>query len=342
MDVLLSLPLATYFFAPGLTSWSTSLNLLFFYMTWMTLILSHGPLQVHIVGILALRVALWLIPSLLTLLFDVGVPSLAESIKLGGQGALPPRDGKRVSRLVGLAVLNLSIITALEGASSFGFAYIFQEPAFKTSTTLPLPWQIAKHVVVLLTAREIFTYYIHRFFLHSSNSTYISKQHQRFAHAYTGSPFSLQLFTDHPIPLLLHRFLPIYLPALILRPHLLTYFLFVAVCTAEETLSMSGYSIIPGIVMGGIVRRAAIHYASGGTANYGAWGLLDWVQGTSKGGDVLEDVKAEADKHHVKQRGAKKADQGMGVLQDGMDALRNGSGDGLRRSSRKRTSRRAS
>ena len=141
---------------------------------------------------------------------------------------------------------------------------------------------------------------------------------------------------------LLHRFVPIYLPALILRPHLLTYFLFIALCTAEETLALSGYSVVPGIIMGGIVRWAAIHYASGGSANYGAWGLLDWLQGTSKGGDVLEDVKAEAGKHHVKQRSAKKADQGVGAIQDGMNALRNGSGNGLRRSPRKRTTRRAS
>jgi hypothetical protein len=119
----------------------------------------------------------------------------------------------------------------------------------------------------------------------------------------------------------------------------LTYFLFLSLCTAEETLSLSGYSIVPGIIMGGMTRRAAVHYASGGDCNYGAWGFLDWVNGTGRGRDVLEDVKAEAEKHHVKERSAKKVDSGMGAIQDGIDKLTNGNEDGRRRSSRLRSKR---
>lgn len=343
MDVLFSLPLATYFLAPSLTSWSTSLNLLFFYMTWSTLILSHSPLHIHIGGILALRILIWLIPSLFTLLFDISIPSLSEAIKFGGRRSLPPRDAQKLSRMVGLALLNLGIITAVEAALSYGLLYILKEPPFRTSTTLPLPWQILKHIVLLLSLRETLIYYTHQHILHGRSS--ISKYHTRYAHAFAAAPFSLQLLTDHPLPLLLHRFLPIFLPSILLRPHLLTYFVFVALCTAQETLSMSGYSIVPGIIMGGMVQRQAIHYASGGTANYGDWGLLDWVQGTSRGRDVLEDVKGEAEKHQVKQRGRRKASQGLGMLQDGVNALTNGSGSengaGLRRSPRKRTARKA-
>ncbi|KAH6888409.1 hypothetical protein B0T10DRAFT_488116 [Thelonectria olida] len=333
MDVLLSLPIASYLLAPSTASWSTSLNLLFFYMTWTTLVLSHSPLKIRIGGSLAIRLALWLIPSLLTLLFDLGLPSLAESIKFAGRSALPERDAGRLTRQVGLAVLNLTLITAVEGGSSLAFVYIFKEPDFKTSTALPLPWQMAKHILVLFTAREVFTYYIHRNILHGKSQ--LAKHHARYAHARAGVPCSLQLFTDHPLALVLHRFVPIYLPALVLRPHLLTYFLFVGLCTSEETLAMSGYSIVPGIVMGGIARRCAIHYAGKGSSNYGAWGLLDWVNGTSRGGDVLEDVKAEAEKHQVKQRSAEKMDEGVGVIQSGIDALRNGNGNGYANGTRK-------
>ncbi|KAF7552077.1 hypothetical protein G7046_g7530 [Stylonectria norvegica] len=335
MDLLLSLPIASYLLSPGLTSWSTSLNLLFFYMTWTTLILSHSPLKVRLIGTLAIRLVLWLLPSLLTLTFDLVVPSVVESIKLGGPSSLPPRDAARLGRVLRLALFNLALVTGAEAALSLAFTYVFQEPEFKTASALPLPWQMAKHVLVLLTARETLVYYIHRFVLHGDNA--VAAQHRSYAHASASSPFSLQLFADHPLALLLHRFVPIYLPALLLRPHLLTYFLFVALCTAEETLAMSGYSIVPGIIMGGIVRRSAVHYAGRGASNYGAWGLLDWVHGTSRGGDVMDDVKAEADKHRVKQRSAKKANEGMGFIQDGVDALRNGSG--LRRSPRKKSTR---
>lgn len=337
MDVLLSLPILSYLLSPASASWSTSLNLLFFYMTWTTLVLSHTPLRIRLLGSLAIRIVLYLIPSLFTLLFDAAVPSLADSIKLGGRASLPPRDARTLARQVALVVFNLALVTGVEGASSLGFSYLFKDNDFKTTSTLPLPWQLAKHIVLLLTAREVLTYYIHRYTLHSSST--IGKYHRRFAHARAAAPYSLLLFADHPLPLLLQRFVPIYLPALALRPHLLTYFLFLSLCTAEETLSMSGYSIVPGIIMGGMTRRTAVHYASGGDCNYGAWGFLDWVNGTGRGRDVLEDVKAEAEKHHVKERSAKKVDSGMGAIQDGIDKLTNGNEDGRRRSSRLRSKR---
>ncbi|KAH7127441.1 hypothetical protein EDB81DRAFT_142071 [Dactylonectria macrodidyma] len=337
MDVLLSLPIASYLLSPSATSWSTSLNLLFFYMTWTTLILSHSPLKIRLFGTFGLRVALWLIPSLVTLLFDLGLPSLAESIKLGGRSALPPRDPRRLLRQLGLALFNLVFITAVEGLSSLAFAWIFQEPDFKTSSALPLPWQIAKHILLLLAAREVLCYNLHRRVLHGGST--LARYHGQYAHARAAAPYSLELFADHPLALLVHRFLPIYLPALLLRPHLLTYFLFLALCTAEETLTMSGYSIVPGIIMGGIARRCAIHYAGQGASNYGAWGLLDWVNGTSRGRHVLEDVKAEAEKHHLKERSANKIDDGAGMLQNGIDAWR--SGNGPRRSPRTKSTKQA-
>jgi hypothetical protein len=320
MDVLLSLPIASYFLAPAMTSWSTSLNLLFFYMTWSTLILSHPPLKIELMGVLALRLVLWLAPSLLFLLFDILLPSLAESIKLGGYSALPPRDPAFLAKTLVLSILNLALGVALEGGISLGFSAAFKAPIFKTSTTLPLPWGMIKQIVFLVAAREVLTYYVHFKLLHGKNQ--LAKLHAQYAHARRSAPFSLLLFADHPLPFFLQRILPIYLPALILRPHLLTYFLFVALATAEETLAMSGYSIVPGIIMGGIARRTAIHYASGGSGNYAAWGVLDWFHGTSKGKDVIEDVKDEADKHRLKERSARAADDGASMLQQGIDSVR--------------------
>lgn len=329
MDVLFSLPMFGYLLGPALSSWSTSLNLLFFYMTWSTLVLSQPPLVVHIFGILAVRIVFFLVPSLVTLFFDVSLPSLAEGIKHGGRSALPPRDAAALGKLLGLVLLNLAIITAIEGVLSFVFMLIFNEPVFKTTTTLPLPWGILKHVLILLSARETLLYYIHRFVLHGKSYRWLSKRHQSYAHAKAGAPFSLRLMADHPVPLLFYRFLPLYLSAVLLRPHILTYFFVLTICTLEETLAMSGYTVVPGIIMGGIVQRSAIHYAGKGTSNYGSWGILDWVNGTSKGRDVLGDVKREAEKHHVKERSSKRIDQGVNAVREGVKT---------RRSSRKKSS----
>ncbi|KAH9884715.1 sterol desaturase family [Xylariomycetidae sp. FL2044] len=325
MDVILSLPILSYFAAPMLTSWSTSLNLLFFYMTWSTLVLSHSPLKIELVGTFAVRIVFWLVPSLFFLIFDTLVPSLSESIKLNGTASLPRRDAAALSRQVVLAVVNLALCSVVQAGISVGATTFLHRPLFKTSTTLPLPFQIIKHILMLYTAREFLTYYIHRNVLHSRRGGSIAKLHASYAHSRKGAaPYSLMLYADHPLALMLNRLLPIYLPALVIRPHLLTYFLFTILATLEETLSMSGYSVIPGIIMGGITRRTATHYSSGGKGNYGAWGLLDWINGTSVGKDVIEDIHDEADKHQVKDRGQKAISDTGNMVQDGIDGWKKG------------------
>ncbi|KZL85045.1 sterol desaturase family protein [Colletotrichum incanum] len=326
MDILLSLPIVSYFLAPSITSWTTSLNLLFFYMTWTTLVLSHGPLKVQLVGALALRLILWLLPSLVFLLFDTLIPSIAESIKTAGASALPPAHGPTLLKILLLGLFNLALSAGVEGGVSLAYASYFHEPLFRASTALPLPFQLLKHIAFLIAAREVLTYYIHTRVLHARGSTRIGKLHASYAHARAAPPFSLMLFADHPLPFLLHRLAPVFLPALVLRPHLLTYFLFVGFCTVEETMAMSGYSVVPGIVMGGITRRTAIHYAGKGNGNYGAWGVLDWAHGTSQGQDVVDDVRAEAEKHRVKESGERAASNGAVFLQDGIQEWKKGRG----------------
>jgi len=330
MDILLSLPILSYFLAPTVTSWSTSLNLLFFYMTWSTLVLSHSPLKIEVIGLTALRVVFWLVPSLVFLLFDTLVPSLAESIKIRGRAALPPRDAGRLGRLLLLALANLALETALEAGVSAAVAYLRPAagPLFRTGTTLPLPWQIIKQLGLLMTGREVLTYYLHRYALPASSQ--LGRAHRAsYGHARRAPPFSLLVFADHPAAFLVHRFAPLYLTALAVRPHLLTYFVFVGLATLEETLAHSGYSVVPGIIMGGITRRTATHYVHG-EGNYGAWGFLDWIHGTSLGKNVVADVKDEAEKHHLKERGEDAAGSGLNLVQEGIEGLRKG-----RRSGRK-------
>ncbi|KAL8388006.1 hypothetical protein RB595_009517 [Gaeumannomyces hyphopodioides] len=337
MDILLSLPIVSYFLAPGVTSWSTSLNLLFFYMTWTTLVLSHSPLRIELAGTLAVRLGLYLAPSLLSLAFDALLPSLAGGVKVGGAAALPPRgDPAALARALGLALANLALESAVQAAVGLSHAALRPAagPVFATTSTLPLPWGVVKHVALLLAMRECLTYAVHRHLLHgppstssssarSSGSGRLRRWHAGWgAHSRRAAPYALLLAADHPASFLLHRFAPLYAPALLLRPHLLTFLLFAALVTAEETLAMSGYSVVPGIVMGGIARRTALHFCGRGRGNYGAWGVLDWACGTSLGRDVMDDVRDEAEKHRVKERGGSAANSGMNFLQEGIEGVR--------------------
>jgi len=321
MDVLLSIPLISAVLTPSL---STSVNILFFYATWSALVLSHKPEAIHATSLLVLRVIFWLAPSLLFLAFDFGIPSVAGSIKFDGAKRLP----RRPLKLIGLATFNMLLVVAVEAGVSWLYTLATGNTLYKVSTTLPLPWQMFKQTAILFTAREVLTYYIHRYLLHEGAvMPLLTRLHTSYSH---GEPVcALQLYADHPLPLVIYHLVPVLLPAFVLHPHLLTYLAFTLLTTIEGTLVTSGYSIVPGIFLGGIARRTARHYASRGTANYGAWGILDWAHGTSKGKDFMDDARDEADKHNLKERSSAKLDDGAGMVQDGVDTLR--------RSTRKRT-----
>jgi hypothetical protein len=133
---------------------------------------------------------------------------------------------------------------------------------------------------------------------------------------------------DHPICHLLHRFLPLYLPAITLRMHILTYLFLVVLFSLEETFVYSGYSILPSTIMlKGMARRTDAHMMSEGDGNFGPLGVLDWIHDTTLGKDVVDDLKAEMEKHHVEEK-AGHAIEGAGDAASGLAGRLRGKASG--------------
>jgi hypothetical protein len=103
--------------------------------------------------------------------------------------------------------------------------------------------------------------------------------------------------------------------------HLLTYLVLLSIVSLEESVTLSGYSNIPGIMLGGFARRQDFHSRSRGKGNFGPWGFLDWIHGTSLGADVVDDLKDEADKHHVAERSSRAWDNAKKSGKAGVSAL---------------------
>ncbi|KAI5814976.1 sterol desaturase family [Pyronema omphalodes] len=287
LNTLLSLSALPFIFTGGYssyTSWSTSLNLLFFYITWSTLLFSHSALKIEVIGSLVIRLLFFWGPAFVFLLFDSLVPSLAGGIKFQGrEGLMTGKKGKgwntlrEKMKMVMWATGNLLLGVAVQG----GLEWVVMRGwkgrgLLRISSRLPLPgeilWDVARGVVV----RELLTYYLHRFLLHR----HLLPLHQTWSHQHP-APSSFSAHSDHPICHLLTRTLPLYLPASIFHFHLLTYFIFLALISIEEVVSYSGYSVFRYSVLGGATRRVDAHYA--GLGNYGVWGVLDWIHGTSVG-----------------------------------------------------------
>ena len=161
MDALFSIPILSLFLVPALSSYTTSLNLIFFYMTWMTLVLSHPPLRVELFSTAAIRITFYVLPSLLFFLFDILTPSASLVVKAQGESGLP--GGKKQGRIrakelkvAGWALLNVVLgIGAQAMIESLLIQGLAMRSAVKVSMKLPMPWEMVKDLLRGLLGREV-------------------------------------------------------------------------------------------------------------------------------------------------------------------------------------------
>jgi Fatty acid hydroxylase superfamily len=282
---------------------ASSLNLMFFWLTWTTLIMSQPPLRVELLGSFTIRVIFYWIPALVFMLFEAGMPGLSGDLKIRGGR---PVVGKQKFWVALNGLMNQAIATGIQGVVQFIYAKLLmhKEPVFNIGTTLPFPWQIGKEILLILMLREIITYVLHRFVMHNTRRyTRLTRLHQ-VSHNYAKSPmFALRASYAHPLDYFLLQFLPLYLPAYLRRVHLLTFFLLLAIVSLESALIFSGYDIFWGL-LGGTVRRIDRHHCPGGESkDFGIWGILDWCCGTAGGRSRPEEEGRAIDVHKEVSRG---------------------------------------
>ena len=163
MESILSLlaPTLSFLAIPVLTSYSTSLNLLFFYLTWSTLLFSHSALKVEFIGTLAVRCIFYLFPALFFLLFDALLPSIARAVKQHGEVGIATQqaDGKRWRNIMGISVFNLGLGVALQmGVECVVTKVLMGKSVVRITTTLPFPWAIGKDLLKGYAAREVYDF----------------------------------------------------------------------------------------------------------------------------------------------------------------------------------------
>jgi Fatty acid hydroxylase superfamily len=316
MGAFLSIPLTTTLAIPLLSSYSTSLNILFFTLNWYFLLLTHPPLVVEVYGLVLIRVLFFLLPALGFLAFDTLIPSIAEQIKAQGEYGLPGRLGrKRLSYLVGWSVTNTVMGIALTLGLELLFSRVLMiRSLLSVSKQLPFPWKAVQSVVVGFVLRGVLQYVIHRFVLHNPKLA-IAKEHKKWQHG-IAAPFSLVAAYDHPVAYLLHHWVPLYVPAFIFKTHLLPFLVILMGVSVEELMTYSGYTLLPSaILVKGMARRIDTHFLSKGKGNFAAFGAVDWICGTNLGKPVIEDLQKEWDNHNMDDKVQQGADQANDLLQ---------------------------
>lgn len=161
----IALPLGSFLAIPMLSSWSTGLNLIFLSVAWTTIAASYSPLQLELVAPLVLRLSLYIIPSLIFLLFDIGVPSLAVEFKSQGQWGIPSNQkggARAMRRVIAWSCANVLLAVALQAAMEFLITDVLRMRSLlliKGSkwglNHLPNPWTMVKHGIIGLLSRNV-------------------------------------------------------------------------------------------------------------------------------------------------------------------------------------------
>ena len=326
--VALPLPFLSILALPVFGGKSTSLSLVFVYLTWSSLVFAHDPLSLEMYGTLAARILFFLLPALVFLAFDYGTPSLSKNIKAYGEKNLPSKiSNGRLLRIASVGVANVLLSVILQAVLEMLFTDVLNlRSILKVTSLVPLPWSIAKDVVKGLALRGVLHYYIHRYLLHTYDSP-LKTWHLKWQHSIQ-LPFSLAAAYDHPVCHLLVNWLPDFLPAYLFRFHVLTWHIFVAITSLETLFIYSGYAVLPSsIVLAGMARRTDAHFVTAASkrepCNFGHWGILDLLLGTNckDTASVIDDLQDEAHKHRFEER-AQKAARGAldGLNEDGGDS----------------------
>jgi hypothetical protein len=153
-DTLLSMGGLSLLYASS-NSWSTSFNLLFFYFTWTTLLLSHPPIKIELIGTIFVRVLFFWVPTLLFLLFDLSIPSLSRNLKLQGKRGVGQPALLRI-KVLGWALVNMALGIAVQGAVEYLWVYVLGwKTALRIARTLPLPGELIWGVFRGIVVREV-------------------------------------------------------------------------------------------------------------------------------------------------------------------------------------------